>query len=65
MRTTFEGNSASEREPFRIALFDRDHRLAGIPRQCADHAPRLDLDWFKRHNCQPIDSYRGLTHRSK
>ena len=31
MRTTAEGNSPSEREPFRIALFDRVHRLASQP----------------------------------
>ena len=31
IRTTFKGNSPSEREPCRIALFDRGHRLSGHP----------------------------------
>jgi hypothetical protein len=35
-RGTFKGNSPSEREPCRIALFNRRHRLSGHPSKGAD-----------------------------
>ena len=46
MRTTFEGNSPSEREPFRIVLFNPRHCLSGHPGEGLNASGRSHgLEW--------------------